>query len=666
MGEIEPRSRSLQRFPWRGTPEVSDDDSDDQHGYLDDEEPGPDWSSQLAAIRRHQVTLACLALILITLIWKIEFVSRYYFRQDDFEVMDLALRSSLSWSFLTHGYVGHFFPGVFASAWVLSRIALYNWPAAAGVVMVLVAAASLAAWRLLRTLLGNRPAILIPLTLYLVAPIGFENYSWWIAGIEAIPLQVAIFMCLDAHVRYVRTGKTRSALAAAAWLGFGLAFDEKAVVIPLVLFAVTAWFLVRQRGLLATAQAAAVRYWHAWVAYLILLGAYGAALVGGLASSAVKPAAPSSVHAVVTFCWELVHLTLLPGLLGGPWHWYHLAGSSFAYAGPPSYLAWAAMVAVLAFVAATILTRRRAWRAWVILAGWVVLADMLPVVLGRLQAPGTAAIFGMETRYVSDSAAILAIVLALACWPVAGQGDDAAAPRRREFFTGRWRAVGVAMVAVITVGSVWSVQLLATLTSATNARPYIANAAAALAQTPAGTVIVDRQVPPNVMIQLFGHYADTSAVLGPLSHRGPQVTWVARPQGNISTLKIFGSDGRLYPASISGVTSRILTAKLGCVTRKRTVLVVPFPVPTPVTTQVLRLAYLASPAVAGQSVTITYGSEVRRLMLASGVNNAYVTVSGTSANIVIQAGIGYGLCVADAVAGYFIPGFGPAIPPLHS
>jgi hypothetical protein len=660
------------------------DDDYDEDEYTEDE-PRTDWSAQLAAMKRHQVTLGCLALIIVTLIWKIAFVGRYYFRQDDFEIMDLARQSSLSWSYLTHGYVGHFFPGVFAVAWVLSRDALYNWAAGEGVVVIMIAAASLACWRVLRTLFGNRLAILIPLTVYLIAPIGWENYSLWNAGIEAIPLQIAIFMSLDAHVLYVRTEKLRWAVAAAAWLLLGLVFDEKAAVIPVVLFAVTAGFLIRQRGLLDAIWSAAVRLWRAWALYLGLLGLYAIAFFSGLSSSAAKPKAPTSWHAVLTFCWDLLHLTLLPGMLGGPWHWYHQAGSTFAYSQPSTTATWAALVVVLGFIAATILVRRRAWRAWAILAIWVVLADMLPVVLGRLSVPGAATIFGMETRYVSDSAAVLAIVIGLACWPLAepaGATEASPVPRRqREFFTGPWRLVALVMVAVFVVGSVYSVQKFESLTTTTNARSYVANAKLALADAPPGTIIVDSLVPGSVMIPLFEHWADTSVVLGPLSHRGAQITWAANPTGNLGVPKIFGADGRLYPAFISGVTGLPGSRLQGCmngfklarrpghkgqvrvvVTKDR--LVLTFASPSPFTTTVLRIGYLASPSAAGTTVAIAYGKDILHLVLRAGLNNAYFTVSGGGTGVIVQAAQPIGLCVKNAVAGNFVAGLGVPIPRL--
>ena len=180
------------------------------------------------------------------------------------------------------------------------------------------------------------------------------------------------------------------------------------------------------------------------------------------------------------------------------------------------------------------------------LALWVALVDMVPVVIGRLQVPGVAGLFAMDTRYVADAAAVLVAVIGLVCWPLAAPPEGgAAAPRQqREFFTGRWKPVVVALVAVIAASSVRSVQKFASVTNGTIARTYIANARMALALVPSGSVILDRQVPPAVMLGIYHHDSLASVVLGPMSDRGAQITWTARPIGNIGRLKLFWSDGR--------------------------------------------------------------------------------------------------------------------------
>jgi hypothetical protein len=681
VSEIEPPSREIQRVPRHvlaqradGAVEAWRDDSRyrGEHGsrdYVDDhdlDEPGTDWSQQLAVLRRHRVTLACLALILGSLIWKAGFLSHYFYWEDDFEIFDVSLKSRLSWDFLTNVDAGHFFPGVHLIAWVLSRVALYNWRAGTAVVLAMHAAAGLAAWRLLRTLLGNRPAILIPLVLYLFSPLAFPTDAWWITAVEAIPLQIALFMALNSHLHYVWTGKFRYAAASAAWQFFGLFFFEKSAVIPLLLFAVTAGFLTSRR-LLPGLRATVVRLWKGWLLYLGLLGVYAAVFLNALGKSTNGAEAPAP-HAISTFAWKQVFRTLLPGLFGGPWHWYHPLNYASAFADPPTFLSWAAMVGALAIIVASILTRRRAWRAWAILAAWIVLADMAPVFIGRLKYPDYAGLLGLTTRYVVDAPAVLAITMALAFWPVAGpeRDQDGNAGRRREFFTGRWKAVAIATVAVFAVGSVYSVQQFQTQTNirtVTSTQVYIANARAALADAPAGTVIVSQHVPLTVMDGFFGGAAVTSVVLGPLSKRGSQISWTSQPAGPMDELRVFGPDGRLWPAAILGSATAKMTWRQSCVTPKRSRVVLPFQPVSVSFAEVLRIAYVARAALAGQVVTVRYGNFSGQFTVRSGLHKVYFPVHGSAPNVVVQAQSPFGgLCFGSAAAGYVGPFPGDPIP----
>ena len=61
-------------------------------------------------------------------------------------------------------------------------------------------------------------------------------------------------MAVDAHVRYLRGGRFRSALAAAGWLLLGMAAVDKGAVIPLLLFALTSAFFVEGRWAVAAVQ----------------------------------------------------------------------------------------------------------------------------------------------------------------------------------------------------------------------------------------------------------------------------------------------------------------------------------------------------------------------------------------------------------------------------
>jgi hypothetical protein len=667
--------------PRRVRAQFADDAGDDGRARLpgggaalgddDGEEPASvDWSRLWAAVQRHKVTLASLALIAGSLIWTAAFLSHYFYWEDDFQILDVSLKSHLSWGFLTHVDFGHFFPAVYLIAWVLARVALYNWLAGLLIVLALHAAAGLAAWRLLRTLLGNRSAILIPLTLYVLSPLAFPTDAWWDNAVETIPLQIALFMALNSHLQYVWTGKFRHAVASAAWQLFGLVFFEKAMVIPLLLFAVTAGFLSGWR-LLPALRATAVQLWRGWLLYLGLLAAYAAVFLTSLSAATSGPVAPVA-QAVSVFARRQVFKTLLPGLLGGPWHWYHPANYFSAFADPPADLEWLAVPVVLGLVAASIVVRRRAWRAWLILVVWLVVADTVPVLIGRLNSPAYAGLHGLQTRYVADVPAVLAIVVALVFWPVADPRPDSerTARRRRDFFTGRWRMIAIAVTAIFVIGSIYSVQSFQTQTTTwtvTSGQAYIANARAALADTPAGSVIVSQPVPGTLMKGTFGDADLTSSVLGPLSGRGSQISWTTRPSGTVGALKVFGGDGRLWPAALRGSSTADLPAWRSCLSTTTPQLVLHFQPVSTAFASTLRIGYVANSSAAGQVVQVYYGSESGQFTVQPGENHYYLPVHGSAGSVVLSSqGDFSGLCFGPAIAGYIVPFPGFPIPRIGS
>jgi hypothetical protein len=216
------------------------------------------------------VTLGAVTLIVIQLLWMGTLLARSYFRQDDYFNFDRALASGFTWKYLMLLSAGHMAPLGFAISWVLARVALYNWPLTCLVILALVAAACFALLRVLRTLFGDRPAILVPLAVYLFCPLALAAVDWWSVAAQTLPLELSIFLAVDAHVRYLRSGRMRTAVAAAGWLLLGLATAQKGAVTPLLLFALTSAFFVKGRWIAAVGVAAR-RYWRAWVLYGVLL-----------------------------------------------------------------------------------------------------------------------------------------------------------------------------------------------------------------------------------------------------------------------------------------------------------------------------------------------------------------------------------------------------------
>jgi hypothetical protein len=372
----------------------------------------------------------------------------------------------------------------------------------------------------------------------------------------------------------VRTGSMRHLVAAVGWVVFGLLFFEKALILPPMMFVLTAAFLTERRTLLGGAISTLRRFWKAWVLYSVLLICYFILLIIALHTSAAQPQVPGSPIGVVQFMVDLLKNTLVPGLLGGPWQWYPLQGSAYALAAPSGFMVWVSLIVVLVVLAATILRRRVAWRAWLILLFWVFAADMLPVIIGRINALAPT-ILGLETRYVADAAAIMALCLGLALWPVTPAraasaklepGNSPHSSSVRTALDRRLSSATAALVGLIIIGSIGSVQSYESQTTGAPARTYIANALMALEKAPAGTNVLDQPVPGTMMVGLFGRAAFASTVIGDMA-RGKlagKLHWVDLPDGTFKGLNVFGADGQLYPAWVYPDASVPRTTAQGC------------------------------------------------------------------------------------------------------
>jgi hypothetical protein len=607
-----------------------------------------DWPELATWARNRGVVIFGLILIAAQLIWKSIFISNYFFWQDDFHFLELGLGHSFSWSYLTYVGAGHLFPGVYAIVWVVARVALYNWVFASAITVILLAAAGLAALRLLRTLFGDRPAILVPLLVYLLCPLTMLDDRWWSAALESLPLQIAIFMALNAQVHYVRTSRFRHAIAAAAWLVFGLMFFEKALILPLLLLGVTSGFLMDGPWPRATGRCL-IKYWKSWLMQAAILAGYAVVLALSLRTSTAQPTL-SGAGQVISFTWELLKNTFVPGALGGPWQWFPTSDAQYAWSAPPDSLAWLSLIVAAAVIIASTALRRYSWRAWVILAVWLAAADVTPVVLGRVEVlnPGVLA---LQTRYVDDAVPILAICLGLAFLPLAGQQDTRKRPGvPAGSHAGQMAAAG--LVGAFLIGSVWSVQDLQSTTSGVMTRLYIDNAKAAVAEAPKGTVVFDEQVPVSIMLGAFGRDADASEVVAPLENAATRIRWTSRPDGTIDHLMVFGTDGRLREAAIYGQTS---APPRSCHPLSRGRVVAAFPATAASGSTVLRIAYLAGKAAGGASMIVRYGNTTQRLVIKPGLHYAYLPIRGSAASVTLSGPAVREMCVGDVQAGIIVP-----------
>jgi hypothetical protein len=599
-------------------------------------------------LRGHGVTVAAVTLIAIQLLWMGDLLAHSYFRQDDFSYLYRGLDSGFGWKFLMWEDAGHLQPLGMALAWMLARVSLYNWPLTCVVTLLLLAAVCFAMLRTLRTLFGNRPAILVPLAVFLFGPLQLAGLSWWSVVINNLPLELALLMAVDAHVRYLRGGRKRNAVAAAWWVLVALAASDKGAVVPLLLFGLTAAFLVAGK-LRAAVVTAVVWYWRLWLVYGILLAAWVALYVSQLSGSSVKPESASDV---LNFVSTFTGTTLLPTVLGGPWRW---SAIGYDVVSPPvalQQLSWAVAIAV---VVGSCARRVRAWRAWAILAGWIVAADIVPVVLGRLGSLPTSLV-AVQARYVMDAAPVLALCIGLAFLPVAGPS----VAEEQDTIRFRLPAVRPAVLLVLgvfLVGSFWSLQAFESLNraAATAARSYIATARAAVAGAPRGTLIVDGPTPASIMTPgIFGPYGNTSLVVGAIARGQParHLSWTGSPRGVASHLMTFNDLGQLLPMIMVGPMSWPPPQGQSCWNVTTTATQIPLTGPLFRWPWTARVDYWGPSSI----LEFRFGENWTEVALPAGTHTAYIPVTGEGKQVSVRlAQPGSALCIAGLRVGSLKP-----------
>lgn len=585
------------------------------------------------------VLLTGVTLVVASSAFKAWALLRSYFYLDDYNLLVTAAEEPWGLDYLLEPYNSHLMPGGRLLAAAVEASGSLNWTLAALLTLGLQTLAGAAALWMLTTLFGARWAVLAPLTIYLTSAMTVPAMMWWTAGLNQVPLQTAFFCAVACWVRYLRGRRLRWLLAVAAALVLGLTFYVKALlIVPVLLFLLLGYFA---EGGPARRVLTSVRtYWPAAVA----VGAVLAAYLAYYATHVSAPFTETSPGLVAKIADSMIGEAFAAAAVGGPWRWDPQAPPN-AFADAPGWSVHAAWVVIALVVLYAALRRTRTLRAWLLLA--IYLACLLGLLVNS-RAPVYGRVIGLEYRYLTDAACVLALCLGLAFLTLRGAPGSSAA-RSEPLLTLRVRpAVTAAIVLVVAVSSLVSTARYVHLWHTENAsKAYFATLADDLRRV--GAVdLADTEVPEPVVPPIFApdNLVRRFMPLFPNEASFPRTT---------DLLAVVDGSGHLRHADIrDDVVSRPGPVD-GCGWRVRAPgYYVPLSGRAFEWTWWVRIGYLAS---ADSPVLIAAGDTVVETEVLAGLNDLYVQVDGTFTSIGIRdLNPGVTMCVDQIEVGQPEPG----------
>ena len=446
------------------------------------------------------------------LLWFAVELLRGFFWQDDFVFLYLADTVPLH-DLLLRGYNGHLQPGTFLFAWLVAQLAPLSWPAAALPLALLHGAALVLLWLFLLRLYGERWAIVVPFVAVALSPLTFVLSLWWAFALLLLPVELALFGALHAQLAHLQRPAAWPAVRGVLFVAFGLAFGEKAALIPFVLLGLT--MALAGGGPRARVLGTLRRHARLWLAYLVLLAGY---VVLHAWRAPLPDGSVPGVDDLGSLTRSMVGDGLLPALFGGPWNgdWVGFLG----LAPPPTaVLAVSWTLFGLLVLLGLWLGRARAVVAWLVLGGYLLVSIVL---VGSARLGPWGAIIGTDPRYVADSLPVAVVCAALAVLrprsaiPAAGtpRPAEVAGPERARTRLSSPRLGILALVPAValTVGAGASITGALPELRHQSARDYVENVQAAHRLEP-DLVLYDSPVPPEVVLPLFDDSAMVSRAL---------------------------------------------------------------------------------------------------------------------------------------------------------
>lgn len=455
-----------------------------------------------------------------------------FFNMDDFLYLADAETSSF-WPYVTQYYNGHLMPLGFAMVWILQRAWPMEWAPYFWLLMVLNLWSSVLWIRLARALFPPSSWLVVPTAIMFFCPLWWNTSIWFASGIQIIPLTIATLGVLLHATGYHTDRSRRRVVWAGAYLVFGLLMWEKSLLLWIPLIGLYAGFL-RPGRLGWTAVRTSPMLW--------VLGAtstlYALAYVAGLPATPLDDS-PSVGDLLATARIALVGV-LIPATFGGSWS--APSGGVVGVGQPPDGWVQAACAqAAIAIVLVSVSRWRPAWRAWALMAAYL-LAALGLFAFSRLD--GFGLILATDPRYVEDALAVFCLCLTLAFLrPISSPLPPSPPLPERH-------GILAITVAGVVAGNLYALSTLqvATMWREARAKSYVQTLRSEV-QRVGPLAVADRQVPAEVMAPLFLERGNASNVMRaarlPIQWDGPgDVLYVLRDDGSLGL-------GTLAPASSS-------------------------------------------------------------------------------------------------------------------
>ncbi|HEX6876169.1 MAG TPA: hypothetical protein VF165_10975 [Nocardioidaceae bacterium] len=581
-----------------------------------------------------RVVLAGLGLIALQLGFRAWAVFGSWFQFDDFAFLSRAYNNDLGWGYLTEAYGGHLMPGGFLLTWLFAGYdPLGYWPYAA-TLLFLQAVASIGFLRLLVHLFGRTAAILPLLALYLFSVISMPAFIWWAAGINQLPMQIALFFGLTSHVTYLRTRRVRYVFATLAWTVFGLLFYEKTLLVFLAYGLVAlAYFATGPLG------SRLRQLWRSYRSGLLLHGALALAYVSVYVVTSMN-FNPNQANDTPVFpvAYRFIFKAFSTGIIGGPWHWMNLRpiGSVADPSDVVVFLSWLAL-GYLVYLAYT--SRVNSVRAWSLTLTFL-FANLLLLAAARAFLVGP--VIGLEYRYQTELSAVFALSVGLAFLPLVG-AQETVRPRGRAVLPFRPESAVAAVTVAFLVGSVISnLQYVRHWQDSNPGRGYFAAVERSLARQQDRVPLADQAVPSTIM---WGFRYPENTYSRVLRLYEDEVRY---PAVTNDRLFVFNDKGVLRPAAITSARVGLPHSGCGYLLHGSSVAI---PLNGPVTGGGwwVRLGYLAR---SGGTMTVTAGRRVHHASIERGVHSLYFEASGDFDTIRLSApSPGVSLCTNDVTLG---------------